>query len=515
MFFVLLFDHSSSCTCKRNLKCDNWLMKFDSNFSPNILSMVQNAPFGFWSWDIKTNKEWWSDGFYRLLQLDPATTVPSYEFWLEEIVHPNDKTTVVDAVEQHLTNNTPYSLQIRMKVGTGWKWFETTGQAILNADGEPELMNGTIHHVDLLVQTNSTLTEQNEILNEISRLGSIGSWKIDLIQNKMIWSEEVYNIHDAELSYTPNVREGIEFYTPEYRDMVTKAVEKAIQENQMFHFEAKILTAKSRIKWVKSIGKIITDAKGKAITIVGLFQDITRDMESRIEKDNAFRIIEQQNERLMNFAHIVSHNLRTHSGNIEMLHGIAKNVHDEKELNEILVMLEKASSRLSETIVHLNEVVAMQVNKDLPITSIPIKSQIQSILDSINARILKENASIEVDVLPSHSILFNAAYFESILINLISNALNYKSPERDPKIVIRTENLDSGVVLSIQDNGLGINLDLHKDKIFGLYKTFHNLSTSRGIGLYMVKNQLDSLGSSISVESKVNVGTTFRITFPN
>lgn len=477
--------------------------------------MVQKAPFGFWSWNMNTNKEWWSDGFFRLLHLDPTTTDPSYEFWINEIVHPNDKKAVEEAVEQHLKNNTPYSLQIRMKVGTGWRWFETTGQAIPNANGEPELMNGTIHDVNLLVQTNSKLAEQNEILNEISGLGAIGSWKIDLIENKVIWSEEVYKIHDAEPSYTPNLREGIEFYTPEFRDMVTNAVEKAIQENQMFHFEAKILTAKNRIKWVKSIGKIITDAKGKAITIVGLFQDITSDMESRIEKDNSFRIIEQQNERLMNFAHIVSHNLRTHSGNIEMLHGIAKNVHNEKELNEIMVMLEKASSSLSETITHLNEVVTMQANKDLPITSIRIKSQVESILDSIKAQILKDGASIEMHVHPSHSILFNLAYFESVLINLVSNALNYKSPERDPKIVIRSETIDSAVVLSIQDNGLGINLDLYGDKIFGLYKTFHKLKNARGIGLYMVKNQLDSLGASISVESELDVGTTFRITFPN
>ncbi len=477
--------------------------------------MVQQAPFGFWSWDIKTNKEWWSDGFFRLIQLDPSSTDPSYELWINEIVHPDDKVTVEKAIEQHLKNNNPYSLQIRMKVGSGWKWFETTGQAVFNDDGEPELMNGTIHNVDLLVQTNNKLIEQNEILSEISQLGAIGSWKIDLINDKVIWSEEVYNIHDAEPSYEPNVQEGIDFYTPEYRGMVTQAVEKAIQENQMFHFEAKILTAKNRIKWVKSIGKIVTNNAGKAITVVGLFQDITNDMESRIEKENAFRIIEQQNERLTNFAHIVSHNLRTHSGNMEMLHGIAKNVRGEKELSEILVMLAKASSGLAETIAHLNEVVTIHANKELPITTILIKSQIESILNSINARILNENASIELDILPDHSILFNSAYFDSVLINLISNALNYKSPQRDPKIVIRTEKLESGVALSIQDNGLGIDLKLHNNKLFGLYKTFHNFPKAKGIGLYLVKNQLDSLGASISVESKVDVGTTFKIIFPH
>ena len=97
------------------------------------------------------------------------------------------------------------------------------------------------------------------------------------------------------------------------------------------------------------------------------------------------------------------------------------------------------------------------------------------------------------------------------MVNLLTNAIKYKSPERNPKITIKAEKSSGKLVLTFADNGLGIDLAKNKNKIFGMYKTFHNNGDATGLGLFMTKNHIEVLGGSISVESKVNVGTTFKI----
>lgn len=108
---------------------------------------------------------------------------------------------------------------------------------------------------------------------------------------------------------------------------------------------------------------------------------------------------------------------------------------------------------------------------------------------------------------------FNISYLESILLNLLSNALKYRSNKRPLEIWVKTRNTSKGIELIFIDNGLGIDLKRHKNKVFGLYQRFHNHPDSKGIGLYMVQAQVKSLGGNISVKSEVDKGTQFSILF--
>ena len=112
---------------------------------------------------------------------------------------------------------------------------------------------------------------------------------------------------------------------------------------------------------------------------------------------------------------------------------------------------------------------------------------------------------IEVSCIP--------AYLDSIILNLVSNAVKYKSPNRTLLITINAVKSNEGVLLSISDNGMGIDLDKYRDKIFGMYKTFHNRKDAKGFGLYLVKNQIEAMGGSITVQSEVDKGTTFNVYF--
>ena len=99
------------------------------------------------------------------------------------------------------------------------------------------------------------------------------------------------------------------------------------------------------------------------------------------------------------------------------------------------------------------------------------------------------------------------------MLNLLTNAIKYRSYERPLKIRITTKNQGDFVVLTFEDNGIGLDLERHRDKMFGLYQKFHDRPNSKGMGLYLIKSQLESLGGSIDVESKVDVGTKFILKF--
>jgi signal transduction histidine kinase len=118
-----------------------------------------------------------------------------------------------------------------------------------------------------------------------------------------------------------------------------------------------------------------------------------------------------------------------------------------------------------------------------------------------------------VDFNAFDSICYVQIYLKSIFKNLISNSIRYKHPDRACVIDVRTKLLKGKKLLIIKDNGSGIDLKKHKDKVFKMYKTFHGNEDARGLGLFVVKNQVESVNGDISIKSAVNVGTSLTIRF--
>ncbi len=242
------------------------------------------------------------------------------------------------------------------------------------------------------------------------------------------------------------------------------------------------------------------------------------DVTDRKEKENALNktmdIVSDQNKRLLNFAHIVSHNLRNHASNISMILSILEEEEEEEVKEEFFNHLSTASDRLNETIDDLNKIVDQQtVEKN--IQEIDFKDYLSKIKEILTTEIITKKVAIKQSIPDNFTINYNSAYLESILLNLISNAIKYRHPDRDPVINISLTVLNRKPILTVSDNGLGIDLEEHGNKLFGMYNTFHNNEDSKGIGLYITKNQIESMGGSIDVESTKGVGTTFIVNFFN
>jgi signal transduction histidine kinase len=238
-----------------------------------------------------------------------------------------------------------------------------------------------------------------------------------------------------------------------------------------------------------------------------------RKKKKEIEAQKSVQIINSQNQRLQNYAHVVSHNLRTHSGNIETLLRMIEEAEDDETKKMLLEHLHKVSQGLNETITHLNDVAQIQKDIQTATTNICFKDVYEKTIGVLMPVINETGASITPDFSQLNSIQYIPAYIESIMLNLLSNSLKYKHAERRPEITMKTFVKDNKHFLQVSDNGLGIDLSRHKQKLFGIYKTFHKHPDARGIGLFITKNQVEALGGNIDVLSEPGVGSTFTVQF--
>jgi signal transduction histidine kinase len=175
--------------------------------------------------------------------------------------------------------------------------------------------------------------------------------------------------------------------------------------------------------------------------------------------------------------------------------------------------LNKSVNGLDDIIKDLNQI--LQTKKEINEAKVllHLSDIISTIQSNISHLILKENVTIIVDFSEKDEIFTIKSYMDSIFYNLISNSIKYKHPERTPVIEIKSRLKDKGFEILYKDNGLGIDLEKQGNQVFGLYKRFHFHTEGKGMGLYMVKTQIETLGGKVSIKSEVNHGTEFIIEF--
>jgi len=263
------------------------------------------------------------------------------------------------------------------------------------------------------------------------------------------------------------------------------------------------------VKWMRGMSRPERLPDGSVIWH-GYVTDITEQKSREQQLQNTFELVTEQNNRLINFAYIISHNLRTHSGNFEMLVKLIFDTDDEAEKLELMQHLKKVSEQLSETIMHLNEVVSIQTSISEQRSTLNLYTYIEKTIAILKVS-KSQNAVVNNNVAPGLHIDYNPAYIESILFNFLSNAIKYGKPGHKTVINVDCFKQEGHLVLQIADNGLGIDLAKDGHDLFGMYKTFHHNADAKGIGLFITKNQVEAMGGKIEVESQVGEGTTFRI----
>lgn len=302
-------------------------------------------------------------------------------------------------------------------------------------------------------------------------------------------------------------------------ERVDKEFKQALKDQLPFAIEYRIVQRNGQIRWVKESGAGIKNKDGQRL-IEGYLSDITERKKSEeallLSKSNlevAAQELQQQNKQLSEFAHIISHNLRSPVGNIQALISLLDENSTIEEYREVFQNLQKTSVNLRETLNELLDILKVNKEHAMQRTLISFEDVLTKVRQDLMGEILNNNAWVVFDFGRCPNVSTYKPYLESIVLNLLSNALKYRDPDREPVIRFETDMVDGKPTLRVHDNGLGIDLDRFGSKIFGLRQVFHNNRDARGVGLFLTRSQVETLGGKIRVESKVGQGSTFIVEF--
>ena len=448
--------------------------------------------------------------------LDPTEKAEDAFTVLKSKIYPDDFADFIKSIQISKETNQDWNKEFRAVLpAKGLRWYQ--GFATLEFDKDE-----TVHFFGKITDISEfKLNELKLKLSEERYLFALeasheGIWDLDVSTNKVFYSSQSMRMLEFEEKDTiDSINLWDDRVHPSDKEQYLFDIQLHVDNCTPYYENAqRVLTKSGDYKWILSRGKIIErDTNNKPLRILGTHTDISAQKEREQDLINTLDIIGEQNSRLLNFAHIVSHNLRSHSGNIEMLLSIIAEEENEDFVKESFNHLRSSSKALSQTIVHLKELVEIQSKLVHQKENLNLNTYLGKTLDILGEEIKKNKVIIENKISQDETIIFNPAYLESILLNFTSNAIRYAHPDRTPIISYAIRSINNTKILEIGDNGLGINLEKHGKKLFGMYKTFHKHKDSRGIGLFITKNQIEAMGGRVDVKSQVGIGTTFKIYF--
>lgn len=485
-------------------------------FYKKLLDQVPDLIFKMiWLEDDLYSVVFASESIIEIYELSVEESKKDTEKILTERVLPDDLPLIFDALEVSKKTLTPWDIEYRVQLPKkGLRWLK------LNA--RPELQkDGTIHYYGRI--SDITDHKNHELQMRLAKeryeyalsAANEGLWDWNMKDNTVYFSAQTMKILGREEKEAVLTQKfWMSRIHPE--DMKTREIAKKkglLEGEEPYESVYRVRTDDGGYRWLLSRGKTVEfDDEGNPTRAIGVHKDITSLKQKEMELAKTINIIGDQNNRLSNFAHIVSHNLRSHAGNLKMLLDLFKTA-DESEKEEMLEHLEGISDGLWVTIGHLKELVEIQSEIKTVRERLNLRHYLKNILNILQHEIKKNGVTIEVNIPLDTTVNYNAAYLESVLLNFTTNAIKYSSPDRPLMLTYDFEMIKGQKVLSVTDNGLGIDLKKHKKSLFGMYKTFHKHNNARGIGLFITKNQIEAMGGKIEVFSKVNEGTTFKIYF--
>jgi len=465
---------------------------------------------GLWFWDLdKPENEWMNPVFWKTLGYNPDDMPHTPSVW-QEIINADDLKLAIDNFNKHLANeNHPYDQIVRYRHRDGHiVWIRCKGKALRDKNGKPIRMLG--------IHTEITSFKNNEFRYKSLIDGTnVGTWEWNVQTGATVFNErwaEIVGYSLAELSPI-SIDTWLKLAHPDDLPESGKRLNACFEKKQDFYeFEARMKHKDGHWVWVYDRGKVFEwTADGKPFRMYGTHQDITPRKLKEEELRTFLSITEEQNNRLKNFAHIVSHNLRSHSRGISGMIDLLLLENPTLANNEMVSLLSSGAKSLNQTVEDLTEVVNVNLTAE-KLRTIHLHSFVEKNIKSLSGLILKSGIKIIHEIPDNAQVKGVHAYIDSIILNMITNAIKYKSNDRGSYLKIYCKEDTATLALIFEDNGLGIDLKKHGDKIFGMYKTFHVHDDSRGIGLFITKNQVESMGGEITVDSEVDKGTTFKIT---
>ncbi|WP_136480028.1 sensor histidine kinase [Cognatitamlana onchidii] len=299
-------------------------------------------------------------------------------------------------------------------------------------------------------------------------------------------------------------REDLGVHQTKYERLLAGKIDRYRVRQRYFHKDGSII-------WVLISVSLINNKDGSPAQMIWQFSDITSRKLNQDKLKLMLKVVREQNERLNTFADIITHNLRSHSGNLSTIKGFLQEEFEWLNDNENFDLMVKAIDNLEETVSHLTEVAKIkQVGND-EVETLNLLDYVEKAIYNVTALARNTNTAIINSIEDDVFVKGVPAYLDSIVLNFLTNAIKYRSEARPSEIKISVEEDENYVILIIADNGIGIDLEKYGKKLFHMYKTFHINKDAIGIGLFITKNHIESMGGKVEVVSQVDKGTEFSI----
>lgn len=341
----------------------------------------------------------------------------------------------------------------------------------------------------------------------------IGLWELNLSTKKTTFNAQFKNI--LGLTEINELDDSI-FFKLIHPDDVW-IVQKLIgmhqndgEDSHMIQFRVK--TATGEYIHVFSSSKLLLK-NNEPFKISGVLFSIDELKKKEMEVLKVSEELTRRNNELSKFAYITSHNLRGPVVNLSSLAEMINYTALDKENLIVIENIQHSIVKLENTLNDLVEVVSLEKSSSSVLETINIKETINCVFETIEK--YEHNTHIELNIETDvEELIFPKHCFISIILNLLTNSIKFKSENKKTIISIQTYKEGGYIILKMRDNGIGIDLAKNKTKIFGLYQRFNHQIEGKGIGLFTVKSQMDSLNGKIEVESELGNGTTFTLYFP-
>lgn len=511
--FILYQNEIKNKSVFKKLKVTNIEIK-ESNERYDIVAKATSDTI--WDWKIEDDSIIWNKGIYGVFGYQKEDVGSTSKWWFDRI-HPEDSLKMSVKLYSFLEQKTEkWQDEYRFQCADGsYKYVFDRGFLVKDANGKPLRMIGAIQDV----------TKQKE---EEQRLR--------LLETVITQSKDAVMITDIDTS--KNVIPNIIFVNSAFTDMTGYPADEVIgkspeilfgKKSDILEFD-KLRTAVQEYKecfvetisykksgeefWINFSMIPVTDKEGEHSHWISIQRDVTVEKEREKEREQLIRELTQNNKDLKQFSYITSHNLRAPLSNLTGLLNLIEEIPiEDSELKEIINGFSKSTHLLNETINDLIKVIIIKDNPSVQKEKLFIKDVFENVFNQLSFLISSNKPILKIDLEVETIFDINKSYLESIFLNLLTNAINYREPSRQLRITIATKVEDNNLFMTFKDNGIGIDLEKNNDKIFGLYQRFHNYPESKGLGLYLVKSQVESMGGTISVDSIVGKGTTFTIVF--
>lgn len=366
---------------------------------------------------------------------------------------------------------------------------------------------------DAMLQAN---IKQQRIMESMSRLANIGSWRVDLKTQAVYWSEVTKHIHEVPLDYVPQLDTAINFYKEgASRERISRVVEEGMTSGKPWNEELQLVTASGKEIWVAAIGQPEFE-DGECVALVGVVQNIDERVRSNLMLREAKEQAEQAARAKSEFLANMSHEIRTPmNGLIGMLDLLNRGQLIDSQREQLATAKHSADALLS----LLNDILDFSKSEAGKLKLESLSFELDSLLEdvcSLMAASANEKGlylKLDTDGLAHTKVQADSGRIRQILLNLIGNAIKFTAKGG---VAIRARSqLEQGAVrlfVEVQDTGIGIEQGLCAE-VFNAFTQSDSSTTRRfggtGLGLAIVKQLTHLMSGSVSVTSKLNKGSCF------